>query len=681
MTEIAAEDGYRSPTDDAQKIRDASGLNVSFQDSLMLPPDTEFSRTASFSRPKEYRSISDLQSSYTAIESEFLSAGDDLTHLSKRLIDSSFEPVHGNISADLDLDLPTTSRRHLIKNLLLNQPEFLSETEDNENEFFFDTDLEMMGEELENMGLPIGLTSEVLLNRGDMGSKKEYEKLAKRKKRQFGKLGISKAGQEDHLKVDSVDENGVNQTNSTKEKISDRQESEDEAETVIWWEKKLPKKMELLEDTTGAMRYQLTCAEMEMVPCRHFSENIESSQMILHHHGLGPKGTRALALALQLNISISHLDLSGNGIGDEGGEAIGKLLLENTFINSLILKNNNMKGSGVALICKAVQTASVVQQLDLSNNLMNESGLTAVCELIECSKSLVSLNVSRIGLSEDVADALGQALALNDVLERVDLSWNCLRGPRTSLVIRGLKENVRLKQVDLSYNGLDNQLGVEVSLLIKENGTIQDLNLQGNHIADFACHFIGDAIKTNVQESGLLTRLDLGRNPISTEGISYLLEPLIKLESIPLTYLGLEEIPSTFGSLQTIELLQSINPNLDCSHGPYLLTSNSIENKETVRKQARNLYRFMKHDPAAKILINKLKQITEDGSNTVPFEVFYRSIHELNLPFLKNNITDFQMKLGQVAGGDINFEWVFCPVPLNALFSRSFVMEKETGEC
>lgn len=48
----------------------------------------------------------------------------------------------------------------------------------------------------------------------------------------------------------------------------------------------------------GAELYLEACRLMEVVPVSHFARNLAKSYINLNHHGLGPKGVKAIAIAL-----------------------------------------------------------------------------------------------------------------------------------------------------------------------------------------------------------------------------------------------------------------------------------------------------------------------------------------------------------------------------------------------
>lgn len=48
----------------------------------------------------------------------------------------------------------------------------------------------------------------------------------------------------------------------------------------------------------GTELYLEACRLMEVVPVSHFIQNLAKPYINLNHHGLGPKGVKAIAIAL-----------------------------------------------------------------------------------------------------------------------------------------------------------------------------------------------------------------------------------------------------------------------------------------------------------------------------------------------------------------------------------------------
>ena len=70
---------------------------------------------------------------------------------------------------------------------------------------------------------------------------------------------------------------------------------------------------------------------------------------VLKHAGLGPKGARAIAIALVNNTDIHHLDLSSSDVEVEGGMTLGEMLQHNRALGSLVLADNRIAEGGRAI--------------------------------------------------------------------------------------------------------------------------------------------------------------------------------------------------------------------------------------------------------------------------------------------------------------------------------------------
>uniref|UniRef100_A0A670IEX0 Leucine rich repeat containing 74A n=1 Tax=Podarcis muralis TaxID=64176 RepID=A0A670IEX0_PODMU len=86
----------------------------------------------------------------------------------------------------------------------------------------------------------------------------------------------------------------------------------------------------------GAELYIEACKLVGVVPVSYFIRNMEEPIMNLNHHGLGPKGTKAIAIALVSNTTITHLELEDNWILGEGATYLVQMLRENCYIQEMM---------------------------------------------------------------------------------------------------------------------------------------------------------------------------------------------------------------------------------------------------------------------------------------------------------------------------------------------------------
>uniref|UniRef100_A0A8C8WHR0 Leucine rich repeat containing 74A n=1 Tax=Panthera leo TaxID=9689 RepID=A0A8C8WHR0_PANLE len=89
--------------------------------------------------------------------------------------------------------------------------------------------------------------------------------------------------------------------------------------------------------TTGQRELYLeACKLVGVVPVSYFIRNMEESYMNLNHHGLGPSGTKAIAIALVSNTSVVTLELADNCIMEEGTLSLVQMLQENYYLQDLV---------------------------------------------------------------------------------------------------------------------------------------------------------------------------------------------------------------------------------------------------------------------------------------------------------------------------------------------------------
>jgi hypothetical protein len=128
---------------------------------------------------------------------------------------------------------------------------------------------------------------------------------------------------------------------SKKEKIQTMLHLEEEEE--IDWESDLDVDVIINQQVTKDA-YLTACEALHVVPVSTISKNLNSKELLLPYHGIGPSGARALGKVLESNITIEKLNLANNGI-ESGGIFFGMSLCQNHTITYLDLANNNLSFS------------------------------------------------------------------------------------------------------------------------------------------------------------------------------------------------------------------------------------------------------------------------------------------------------------------------------------------------
>uniref|UniRef100_A0A667YSU7 Leucine rich repeat containing 74B n=1 Tax=Myripristis murdjan TaxID=586833 RepID=A0A667YSU7_9TELE len=162
------------------------------------------------------------------------------------------------------------------------------------------------------------------------------------------------------------------------------------------------------------------CKKLQVVPACSFLRQMQNSEVSMMHYGLGPKGTKALAVALVTNTSVLRLNLRDNWTEGMGGAAV--IFPPNSF-----------------------------DLVDLSDNRIGERGGKAIASMLPGNTTLVNLNLSGNCLNDLVAPDLGDALNANTMLKRLDLSHNIVAFKGESLA-ECLSENSGLRSLSLAWN-------------------------------------------------------------------------------------------------------------------------------------------------------------------------------------------------------------------------------------
>uniref|UniRef100_A0A8C8AXF6 Uncharacterized protein n=1 Tax=Otus sunia TaxID=257818 RepID=A0A8C8AXF6_9STRI len=163
----------------------------------------------------------------------------------------------------------------------------------------------------------------------------------------------------------------------------------------------------------GAELYLEACRLVEVVPVSHFIQNLAEPYINLNHHGLGPRGVKAIAIALVSNATITHLELEDNCILAEGSVSITEILQENSSLQELISNNHLDTAGAEAIASLLLDNMSYLHALQLSG------GLYAPKERSHCPYTFFSLqgnyqvkklDFSHNEFSEQGGQLLGQTL-------------------------------------------------------------------------------------------------------------------------------------------------------------------------------------------------------------------------------------------------------------------------------
>uniref|UniRef100_A0A672GN43 Leucine rich repeat containing 74A n=1 Tax=Salarias fasciatus TaxID=181472 RepID=A0A672GN43_SALFA len=213
------------------------------------------------------------------------------------------------------------------------------------------------------------------------------------------------------------------------------------------------------DGTRGLSRaevYLQACRRIGAVPVSAFVRAVSDTTVNLNHYGVGPRGARALAVALKVTDDkvVTKLELEDNRLKAEGTRYLMKMLQSNTTIESLlessswcIVSVHRSKGDRRSI--KQLRIFSASLSISLSLSLSLSVSLSLLCPQVNSTLKQLLLSHSSLGGTE--AKSLSQALTENRTLELLDLSANAMDDEAAGLLSLGLTSNPTLRVLKVRH--------------------------------------------------------------------------------------------------------------------------------------------------------------------------------------------------------------------------------------
>uniref|UniRef100_A0A7N4PUE8 Leucine rich repeat containing 74A n=1 Tax=Sarcophilus harrisii TaxID=9305 RepID=A0A7N4PUE8_SARHA len=265
--------------------------------------------------------------------------------------------------------------------------------------------------------------------------------------------------------------------------------------------------------TTGQEDLYLeACKLVGVIPVSYFIRNMEETHMNLNHHGLGPKGTKAIAIALVSNTTITRLELEDNWILEEGVLALMQMLHENYYIQELNVSHNHLGSGGAKIITDfLLENTSSLWSIQLAGNNFKDDTAEMFRNALVSNYRIKELDLSHNSFSEKGGEQLGYMLVLNEGLQTLNLGWNQLHSRGAVAVCYSLRVNVTLKTLDLSWNGFGNEGAQVLGEVLKINSTLSYLDISSNHLNNDGANSLSNGLELN-------ETLRILKNVLVTEG-------------------------------------------------------------------------------------------------------------------------------------------------------------------
>ncbi|CAI8015273.1 Leucine-rich repeat-containing protein 74A [Geodia barretti] len=325
-------------------------------------------------------------------------------------------------------------------------------------------------------------------------------------------------------------------------------------------------------DATGGAAYRKCCEILGIIPVSHLLRDLQNNvtSVSLRHHGLGPKGAKAVSAALASNTCVTHLDLSDCGLGTEGAVAITTMFKENCYITHLDLSDNQIEAAGALAVAGMLESNNTLTHLSLRGSDFNDKAAEPISEVIKTSYQISYLDLSHNQFGEAAGVLLGEALSESEVLQTLNLSWNNIRRKGAVALANGLKVNQMLKVLNLSHNGLGDEGATALVEALKINTTLSELDISANRFLQATASLFATKVLPVCET---LKVLRMGKNsmqkvyPESTQPVGDVASLLEAASSSSLTLLDLSGYTFTLAMADKVIEMEEKRPDLTVIYG------------------------------------------------------------------------------------------------------------------
>ncbi|CAJ1073725.1 unnamed protein product [Xyrichtys novacula] len=393
--------------------------------------------------------------------------------------------------------------------------------------------------------------------------------------------------------------------------------------------------------------YLQACKLVSVVPVSFFIRNINSQTMTLSHHGLGPLGCKAIAIALVSDMNINTLELADTHIEAEGAKYLVEMLRANFTIQHLDLSNNNLLSAGAEYVAKMLLDNISLKSLKLSGNGFTDDDAKYFADALSTNAKIKELDLSHNAFCGKGGEHLGLLLANNEGLELLDLSWNHLRMKGAVALSAGLKVNRTLKHLDLSWNGFGNEGALAMGEALKFNNTLVHLNLNNNRLTNEGVGMLCRGLEFN----DTLRVLLLAYNSLTVEGALALVNVVKNTRKTALEEINICNVLVNETFVHLLEMTCQEHPSLDVQYGG---VGGSIAKKPPKRVDPMKVIQDYL-DQRKLRLWDFFRNIDKDGTMRVPTADFRKAVQQSSIPLDRYQIEELIQRLDRDRTGIVDY--------------------------
>lgn len=278
---------------------------------------------------------------------------------------------------------------------------------------------------------------------------------------------------------------------------------------------------------------------------------------------LGPSGDESNENVREQKVErkVVAINLKGYSFGSEQCYALAEVLQVNTTIEMLKIappkKMTEAEDSACSII-RAMGKNSSILKLDLEKMKFGEAGADLLASMLRTNTVCLELGLNECNLKYREAEEIGLALRCNTTLKRLSVARNDLQSQGGEALVSFLEENSTLESLNLFKTGITTDVVGKISGALRSNANIclNELYLgchkfEGRAFQDLCsalqvcttlktlnlyCSMLTDSKEDCERHLAMalgsgkcsLTRLDLSRNSMSSEGIEGIFSSLTK---------------------------------------------------------------------------------------------------------------------------------------------------------
>ena len=230
--------------------------------------------------------------------------------------------------------------------------------------------------------------------------------------------------------------------------------------------------------------------------CRALINKAKLTELCISSNNITDEVAQNIGAALSDKCYLRIFDISVNSLKDRGSMVIARSLTNITTLTELYIGKNEITDTAADDIA-AVLSNNNLQVLDLSDNYFTTCGILEIFRSSKNLSSLTELYVNRNQLTKEAADTLASIISQNSKLQVLDISRNNFCTPGVIKIAKALQSSIStLTTLRISHNNVRKEAADDVAAVILQNVKLQVLDLGGNPLQTEGIIKIAKALKS-----------------------------------------------------------------------------------------------------------------------------------------------------------------------------------------